>query len=159
LALVARGHNDLDRSISLIREALALIEGQGYWHLHTRLQLWLAEMLFEQSRFIEAAKPLEEALAFARAHRRTLLLVQGERLRANLLAANGEWPAANQLFAETLDIASSLGLPLEIARVQAAWGKAALQYSSAPEEGRALIATARTILVAHNSRSDLSTLT
>jgi len=159
LALVAHGRNDLNSSISLIGEALVLIDGQGYWHLHTRLQLWLAQMLFEQSRLTEATMPLDEALAFARAHNRTLLLVQGERLRANILAANGDWPAANTLFAETCDIASGLGLPLEIARVQAAWGKAALRFSSVHEEGRALIAAARTILVAHNSRADLSTLT
>jgi DNA-binding SARP family transcriptional activator len=159
LALVARGQNDPERSISLIREALALIEGQGYWHLHTRLQLWLAETLFEQSRFAEAATPLDEALVFARAHQRTLLLVQGQRLRASFLAVNGDWPAAKALFSETLDLASSLGLPLEIARVQAAWGKAALQYSPVPEEGRALIAAARMILVSHIAKADLSTLT
>jgi tetratricopeptide (TPR) repeat protein len=159
LALVARGRNDLDASVTLIREALALIEGQGYWHLHTRLQLWLAEVLFDKSRFEEAANLLEEALAFARAHNRILLLVQGERLRANLLAANEEWPAAQALFKETLDIASKMSIPLETARVQAAWGKSALRYSSAPEEGYALIAAARTILVAHNARADLSMLT
>ncbi len=157
--MVARGQHDLDRSIVLISEALALIEGQRYWHLHTRLNLWLADVLFEQSRFVEAKKPLDEAITFARAHNRTLLLVQGERLRASILAANGDWPAAKTLFTETLNIASKLGLPLEIARVQADWGKAALQYSSTLEESRALIAAARTILVAHNSKADLSTLT
>jgi tetratricopeptide (TPR) repeat protein len=158
LALVARGCHDLERSISLIGEALALIEGQGYWHLHTRLQLWLAEALFERSRFTQAAEPLDEALAFARAHKRALLLVQGERLQANLLAANGDWPAAHALFSETLKIAAGLGLPLEVARVQAAWGKAALRYSSLAEEGRALIAAARTTLASQNARADLATL-
>lgn len=159
LALVARGHNDLPASLALIEEALALIDKQGYWHLHTRLQLWQAETLFEQNRFLEAAKPLEEAIAFARVHHRSLLIVQGERLRANILAANGDWQAAEALFAETLELAAGLGLPLEIARVQATWGRAALQFSPTPADGRARIAAARAILVAHNARADLSALT
>jgi hypothetical protein len=95
-------------------------------------------------------------MAFA--HQRTLLLVQGQRLRARLLAAGGDWAAANALFSETLESASGLGLSLEIARVQAAWGEAALHHSPTPDEGRALIAAARVILVAHNARADLAKL-
>ena len=45
LALAARGQNDLDRAIALLEEGLALIAGQGYWHLRARLQIWLAEIL------------------------------------------------------------------------------------------------------------------
>jgi tetratricopeptide (TPR) repeat protein len=158
LALAARGRNDLDTGIRLLEEALALIAEQGFWHLRTRLQLWLAEILYDQARLAEVAPPLEAAIAIARAHHRTLLLVQGERLRAGLLAANSNWLAAHALFTETLQSASGLGLPLEIARVQAAWGKAALRYSPTPDEGRALLAAARAVLVAHNARADLATL-
>jgi hypothetical protein len=141
-----------------LEEALALIADQGYWHLRTRLQLWLAETLMECQRITRAAKPLEAALGTARAHHRTLLLVQGERLRAALLAAQGDWPAANALFAETLERASGLGLSLEVARVQAAWGQATLRHSPHPNEGRALIAAARAVLAAHNARADLAAL-
>jgi tetratricopeptide (TPR) repeat protein len=158
LALAARGRNDLDSASQLLEEALALIAEQGYWHLRTRLQLWLAETQFEQGRFAEAALPLEAAIDMAFAHQRTLLLVQGQRLRARLLAAGGDWAAANALFSETLESASGLGLSLEIARVQAAWGEAALHHSPTPDEGRALIAAARAILVAHNARADLAKL-
>ena len=158
LGLAARGRKDLDSANQLLEEALALIAEQGYWHLRTRLQLWLAETQYDQGRFAEAAQLIEAAIAIARSHQRTLLLVQGERLRARLLAAGGDWASANALFAETLERASGLGLPLEIARVQAAWGEAALHHSPAPDEGRALIAAARAILVAHNARADLALL-
>jgi len=158
LALAARGRKDFDSAIRLLDEALALIAEQGYWHLRTRLQLWLADILFEKGRFADCAKPLEEALAIARHHHRTLLLVQAERLRAGLLAAAGNWPAADALFAETLKRASALGLPLEIAGVQAAWGRAALKHSPTPGQGRALIDAARDVLVAHKAQAELSAL-
>jgi DNA-binding SARP family transcriptional activator len=158
LALAARGRKDFDPAIHLLEEALALIAEQGYWHLRTRLQLWLAEILFEKGSFADSAKPLEEALSIARDHHRTLLLVQGDRLRASLLAAQGDWSAAEAIFAQTLKNATALGLPLEIAGVQAAWGKAALDHSPAPDEGRHLIAAAREILSAHKAQADLALL-
>ena len=142
LALAARGQNDLNSGIQLLNEALALIADQGYWHLRTRLQLWLAEILFDQDNFAEANKLIEEAVAIARTHQRTLLLVQAQRLQARLLATTGE-------------NASSLGLRLEIARVQAAWGETALKHSATPERGRELISAARVIFIEHNARADL----
>jgi len=131
---------------------------QGYLHLRTRLQLSLANILFEKGSFAQSKIPLEEALSIARAHHRTLLLVQAERLRASLLAADGDWPAAYVLFAETLKSATTLGLSLEIAGVQASWARAALNHSPASEQGRALIAAARDILVAHKALADLAAL-
>lgn len=88
LALVARGRKDLDTARHLLEEALALIADQGYWHLRTRLQLWLAETLFEQSHYTEAGKILDEAMQVACSQQRTLLVEQGERLRTQLLALN-----------------------------------------------------------------------
>ena len=84
LALAARGKKDFDTAGQLLVEALALIAGQGYWHLRTRLQLWLAETLLDQSNDKEAEKHLEEALQVARSQQRTLLIEQGERLQAKL---------------------------------------------------------------------------
>jgi tetratricopeptide (TPR) repeat protein len=156
LALAARGRKDLESAVRLLVEALALIGERGYWHLHTRLQIWLAEALFEQSNFVQAAQMLDPAVALAHAHQRSLLLAQGECLHAQLLAANGDWPAANDLFDGTLKIVSRLGLPLETARIQAAWGKTALHYSSAPEQSRALIDSARKVFVACDARADLA---
>ena len=76
----------------------------------------------------------------------------------NPTAAGGDWPSAIALFAETLEKASGLRLSLEIARVQAAWGEAALQHTPTSGEGRALLAAARAILLAHNARADLASL-
>jgi tetratricopeptide (TPR) repeat protein len=86
LALAARGRKDFDTARHLLEEALALIAEQGYWHLRTRLQLWLAETLFEQAQYDESGKLLEEALKIARAQQRTLLVEQGERLHARILS-------------------------------------------------------------------------
>ena len=86
LALAARGRKDFDTARHLLEEALALIADQGYWHLRTRLQLWLAETLFEQAQYDESGKLLEEALKIARAQQRMLLVEQGERLHARLLS-------------------------------------------------------------------------
>src|SRR5258706_6471807 len=88
LALTARGKKDFDTARHLLEEALGLIAEQGYWHLRTRLQLWLAETIFEQAYYNEAGKLLDEALEIARAQQRTLLVEQGERLYARLLSIN-----------------------------------------------------------------------
>jgi tetratricopeptide (TPR) repeat protein len=86
LALAARGRKDFETARQLLEEALALIAEQGYWHLRTRLQLWLAETLFEQTHYDKAKKLLEEAMQVARSQQRTLLVEQGERLGAKLIA-------------------------------------------------------------------------
>jgi tetratricopeptide (TPR) repeat protein len=86
LALAARGRKDFNQARLLLTEALGLIAEQGYWHLRTRLQLWLAETLFEQAHYDEAGKLLEEAMQVARSQQRKLLVAQGERLHAQLLA-------------------------------------------------------------------------
>ena len=84
LALVARGKRDFDTARQLLEEALALIAEQGYWHLRTRLQLWLAETHLDLARYNDAEKLLNEAMQVARSQQRTLLVEQGERLRAKL---------------------------------------------------------------------------
>jgi hypothetical protein len=88
-----------------------------------------------------------------------LLLAQAERLHARLTAADGNWPDANVLFAQTLGRAMSLGLPLEVARTQAAWGEAAILYSLTPAEGHRLLAEARTTLAACDARAELKAIT
>src|SRR5438477_9854893 len=45
LALVARGQGDLEGATALLEEALMLITERGFWHLRTRILLWLAETL------------------------------------------------------------------------------------------------------------------
>ena len=159
LALAARGRNDFDTTVRLLKEALALIAGQGYWHLHTRLQLWLAETMYQQENYEEALPLVEAAINTARAHRRTLLLIEGECLRAGLLAQAGNWPTANALFTDAMESATSLGLPLEIARVQLAWGEAMLHHSKTPEHGEELITAGRTVLADHSALADLAWLT
>ena len=103
-------------------------------------------------------EPLEEALSIARDHHRTLLLVQGERLRAGLLAADGDWPAADALFAETSKSASALGLPAGNCGGTGCLGPGRAQAFPASEQGRALIAAAREILAAHKAQADLALL-
>src|SRR5207244_9241375 len=61
LALVARGQHNVKRAISLFEEALSLISEKGYWHLRTRLQLWLAETFLRIGRLSEAEPHLDVA--------------------------------------------------------------------------------------------------
>jgi DNA-binding SARP family transcriptional activator len=157
-ALTARGRGDLTKAASLLEEALAMISEAGYWHLRTRLQLWLAETFFALGRFNESEGVLQVALQIAREHRRTLLLVQGERLQAGLLARSGDWVAAEQLFIHTFKAASGLELDLEKARVQAAWGNAALLFPSQRESALNHIKEARSTFQACRALSDLAGL-
>jgi tetratricopeptide (TPR) repeat protein len=90
LALAARGKKDFETAQHLLEEALALIAEQGYWHLRTRLQLWLAETFFELARYDEAGNLLDEAMEIARSQQRTLLVEQGERLHAKMLSARAQ---------------------------------------------------------------------
>lgn len=155
LALAERGWGNREAALAFLEEALALIAERGYWHLRTRIQLWLAETLLLGGNFSQAELHLKAALATARAHNRKLLLLQGELLSAQLLAARGDWSAANALFAQILDRAAGLDLPLEIARVKAAWGQAMIRYTSPPREGLMLISDARQILASCDARAEL----
>ena len=121
-------------------------------------QLWLAETLLLREHDNEAESHLNAALEMAQAHSRVLLLLQGERLHARLLATRNDWPAANALFARALDRASSLGLSLEIARSKAAWGEMALLHAQAPNNGYTLVAEAREALKAHEAGAELEVL-
>jgi len=159
LALAAQGQNHLKRATTLLNEALSLISGQGYAHLRTRILLWLAETLLLQRREDEAETLLTEGLALAHAQGRMLLLLQGERIHARLLADRHDWPAANQLFAETLERATQLGLAIEQARIQAAWGQLLLRSGSSAQKGHILLDEASRIFSAHDARAELNSFT
>ncbi|HET7639798.1 MAG TPA: tetratricopeptide repeat protein, partial [Ktedonobacteraceae bacterium] len=94
LALAARGQNDFERAIALLEEALMLLVDHGYWHLRTRIQLWLAETLLLCGRIPEAKPHLEEALSISREHGRLLLQLQSEYLQARMLATRGDLSGA-----------------------------------------------------------------
>ena len=158
LALAAQGQQQLERAAALLNEALSLISGQGYEHLRARILLWLAETLLLQGRDHEAEAHLAEGLELARAQGRALLLLQAERLHASLLAGRHEWPAANTLFAAALERAAQLRLPLEQARIQAAWGRLLLRSGASAHQGRLLLDEARRLFAAHDARSELHTL-
>jgi tetratricopeptide (TPR) repeat protein len=158
LALAVRGQGDLGRAVALLEEALLLINGRGYWHLRTRLLIWLAETLLRAGRVAEAWPHLQAALEMAQRHGRALLQLQGERLRGCLLAAEGNWPEAEACFHQTLAQAAGLDLPLEVARTQAAWGQAALRYGPAPQQGHSLLGQAHPVLVEHQATAELEAL-
>jgi len=158
LALAARGQHDFVGATALLKEARTLIAEQGYWHLHTRILLWLAETLLLRKRVDEAWPPLEEALATARSQNRLLLLLQGQRLRARLLAAGGQWSEASALFASALQQSISLDLILEGARTQAAWGQALLRFTPVSREGDTLLKAAHATFAAQRAHADLQAI-
>ncbi len=158
LALSARGQHDIDKAIALLEDARILILDRGYWHLQTRISLWLAEIYLQRDQIDEARTHLEQALAYATTQGRAMLAMQGERLRSRLLAAAGNWSEAQDGFARTLEQARTLDLPLEIARTSAAWGETALRYASTTPELRAMLVQARDIFMAHDARADLQAI-
>ncbi len=158
LALVARGRGDLEGATARLEEALTLISERGFWHLRTRILLWLAETLLLGGHLPETDLPLTTALTTAHTQGRRLLLLQGERLQARLLAARGEWASAQSRFAQTLEQAAHLDLPLEVARIQAAWGEASLLYAPSFPNGRALLVEARNTLMAHQAQAELKAI-
>jgi tetratricopeptide (TPR) repeat protein len=155
LALVARGKGDLEGATKLLEDALTLITERGFWHLRTRIQLWLTEMLLVQGRLDDAELYLNTAMTTAQTQGRVLLQLQSERLRARLHAARGNWSEANTRFAQTVEQASHLILPLEVARMQAAWGEATLHYGPTPHSGRDLLAKAYKTFEAYKAQAEL----
>jgi DNA-binding SARP family transcriptional activator/predicted ATPase len=158
LALAARGQGDLEEALRLLEEALHLISERGYWHLRTRIQLWSTETILlsgQVERLENAEIHLKAALETAQSHHRKLLLLQGERLHASLLAMRGDWPAAQALFAQALERAASLQLALEVARTKAAWGQSLVRYALPPHEGHRLLAEARQVFAAHGAQAEL----
>jgi DNA-binding SARP family transcriptional activator/predicted ATPase len=152
LALAARGEGDLAQAIALLEEALLLINGRGYWHLRARLLLWLAQTFLQNGRLEAAQSHLNQALETAEINGRVLLHLQAQRLQACLLAARGETETAAAHFAQTLAQAQALDLPLEIGRVQAAWGRS---LPASQESGR-LLAQAHQTFIGYKAQVDLA---
>ena len=156
MALVARGRGDLEGATALLEEAL--ITERGFWHLRTRILLWLAETLLLRGHLHETDLPLTTALTTAQTQGRLLLLLYGNRLQARLLGARGEWANAQARFAQTLEQAAHLDLPLEVARTQAAWGEVSLLAAASSPSGRALLAQAHHTFAAHQAQAELKAM-
>jgi DNA-binding SARP family transcriptional activator/predicted ATPase len=157
LAQLARAEGDPERAIALLEEALALIEGSGFWHLRTRLRIWLAETLLHQGTLARAEALLDDALDSARSHDRALLLVQALRLHAALLAASGQWEAAEESFAR---LARRTDGTLESARTLAAWGAAALRHGPAThrDAARARLSEARAQFAPYEASAEIAVI-
>jgi hypothetical protein len=120
--------------------------------------IWLAETLLIAGRIAEAWPHLGAALETVRRHGRALLHLQAERLRGCMLAADGNWPAAQASFTQTLAQATNLDLPLEIARTQAAWGQAIVRFAPSPQQAYALIGQAQHVFADHQAIAELNGL-
>ncbi len=155
LALCACGQQDLAEATSLLEEARTLITEQGYWHLQTRIFLWLAEIWLQRGQIDVSRQYLGQASDIARTQGRALLILQCQRLRARLLATGDAWVEAQIVFAQALEQATALGLMLEVARTQAAWGELMIRRSSSDQGASALLAAAREAFVQHSARADL----
>src|SRR5260370_3410481 len=97
----------------------------------------------QRGRTDEAKAYLEAAFLIAREHGRALLQLWSERLRARLVAAQGNWPEARLLFTSTFERVSKLDFPLESVRTQASSGETALLYAPAPHDATDLPAATR----------------
>jgi DNA-binding SARP family transcriptional activator len=158
LALAARGQADFAGALKLLEEARMLITEQSYWHLHTRILLWLAETYWLSQRGQQAWAPLADALATARSQGRVLLSIQGECLHASLLARRGQQSLADKVFVDLLRQAAGLDLPLEVARIQVAYAQSGLLSMSTPDEAKRLREEARATFIALHAAADLQTI-
>lgn len=158
LALVARGQRDLPSAIGALEEALLLIHGRGFWHLRTRIQLWLAESYLQTHQIAQARQQTTALLESTQLHGRTLLSLHGLRLQASVLAASGRWDHAEACFSNAVAQATQLDLPLEIARSQAAWGRALAHNPSDAPRGVSLVREAEQIFTAHQAIAELQGL-
>ena len=159
LALVALGTGQIETAIRLFEDALALIEERGYRHLQARIHLWLTEALLLSGRGAEARTTLDAGLHIARTHHRDLLLLQGQRLQGQLLAAEGNWNEAAALFTQLLRRAQRYS-PLEAARTQAAWGMCIMRYGPLTERvaGRSHLLAARDQLVRSSALAEVAAI-
>ncbi|HMQ33756.1 MAG TPA: hypothetical protein PKD53_23690 [Chloroflexaceae bacterium] len=155
LALVAAGRGLHQAAREQLELALGMIAGGTYWHLRTRLLLWLGELSLDLPS--GAGAYLETAIALARAQRRRLIQLQAERLQALTLAGR-DAAAAQAWLVEQLDHAAALDLSLEVARSRAALARVTLQHAPRSASGRALLERALSELVAHGAEAEAAAL-
>lgn len=156
LALVAARRGRIADARDQLEAALGMIASRTFWHLRTRLLLWLAELTLEHDP--AAANPyLDTALALARTQRRRLLQLHAERLQALALARH-DIAAAQAALLELLDQASTLDLSLEIARTRAALARVTLQHAPRSASGRAFFETALRELTGHGAYAEAAAL-
>jgi tetratricopeptide (TPR) repeat protein len=158
MALAARGRGDPAEALRLLSEALLLLAGQGYWHLRARLEIWQAETLLALGRLDEAQACLDAALQTSVSHGRALLLIQAERLKACLLAEQGDWTAAETVFAGLVQRARESGTALEVARTRAAWASTATRRAPRAANIASLRQMAQAAFEAAGAAADLAAL-
>jgi DNA-binding SARP family transcriptional activator len=156
LARVAMGRGELAAAHEQLEAALTMIKNHTFWHLRTRLLLWLAELALAQKQ--EAARAyLETAHTLARTQQRQLLLLQAERLQALQLAYRD--PAKAQAWlVQQLEHVTMLDMGLEIARTRAALARLMLQHTPRSTSGRALLDTALRELTTYGAHAEAAAL-
>lgn len=152
LALVAAGRGLHHAAREQLELALGMIAGGTYWHLRTRMLLWLAELSLEHHPAGVGAY-LETALTLARVQCRRLIQLHAERLQA-LATAHRDPAAAQAWLVEQLDQAAALDLGLEVARTRAALARVTLQHAPRSPSGRALLERALRELAGHGARAE-----
>jgi tetratricopeptide (TPR) repeat protein len=161
-ALAAHGAGRLDQARALLEHALALVPESGYAHLRARIELWLAETARDCGDHNTARHVLTHALTTALTQERSLLAIQGERVIATLLAAEGDWAAADISFSNSIQRAQDLALPLEVARTRLAWAHTILRADTPVAQTRATarqwLNDARRVFVESHARADLLSL-
>lgn len=157
LARAAAGRGHHRAAIAGLERALDLIAGHGFWHLRTRMLLWLAESALA-SDLAAADASLDMALSLARGQRRQLLLLHAERLQALRLAAGGQPALAQARLIGLLERAAETGLSVEVARTRAALAQVLLQHTPASQAGLDMLDEAIRGLAAHGAHAERAAL-
>ncbi len=156
LGLVAAGRGRYSEAREQLEAALTMIANHTFWHMRTRLLLWLAELSLTYEP--HAANPyLDTALTLARTQRRRLLQIQAERLQAIYLA-HRDLAAAQARLLELLDQAAALDLPLDVARTRATLARITLQHAPRSAAGLTLYETALRDLSSCGAQAEIAIL-
>jgi hypothetical protein len=156
LARVAMGRGEFATAYQELEAALAMIKNHTFWHLRTRLLLWLAELALINEPETASAY-LETAYTLARTQQRQLLLWQAERLQALQLAYRDP-PQAQARLLRQLEHVTLLDMGLEMARTRATLAHLMLQHSPSSSTAHTLLHTALDELSAYGARAEVAAL-
>lgn len=156
LALAAAGQGRHREAREQLELALGMLAGSTYWHLRTRILLWLADLALSYAP-ADVGSYLETAVTLARVQGRELILLQAERLQARAMAFR-DGAAAQAWLVRQLDAVTTRNLGLEAARTRAALARVTLEHAPGSAAGHALFTQARRELLGYGALAEAEAL-
>jgi DNA-binding SARP family transcriptional activator len=156
LALAAAGQGRYHEAREQLERALGMLVGSTYWHLRTRILLWLADLALDHAP-ADVDAYLETAVTLARVQGRELMLLQAERLQARALALRDS-SAAQTWLVRQLDAVMLRNFGLEATRTRAALARVTIEHAPGSAAGLALFAQAQRELSSYGALAEAEAL-